>query len=110
MAHKMHRRQFLSNAVLASLAVTATAFHKPAKQLKLSFSTLGCPDWSFDEIIAFAQHQGFLRIELSVATINEKAIRLYKKAGFEQEGVFRKFSFLRSENRFLDEAVMSLLL
>ena len=62
------------------------------------------------EVIAFAQHRGFLRIELSVATINEKAIRLYEKAGFEQEGVFRKFSFLRSENRFLDEAVMSFLI
>lgn len=62
------------------------------------------------EIIAFSQHQGFLRIELSVATINEKAIRLYEKAGFVQEGVLRKFSFLRSENRFLDEAVMSFLI
>lgn len=64
MAHKMHRRQFLSSAVLASLAVTASAFHKPAKQLKLSFSTLGCPDWTFDEIIAFAQQNGYKGIEV----------------------------------------------
>lgn len=59
------------------------------------------------EIIGYAKQQDFLRIELSVATINEKAIRLYEKAGFQKEGVFRKYTYLKSENRFLDEVLMS---
>lgn len=59
------------------------------------------------EIIAYAKKQGFLRVELSVATVNEKAIRLYEKVGFVKEGVFRKFTYLKSEDRFLDEVVMA---
>jgi len=59
------------------------------------------------EIIAYAKAQGFLRIELSVAAINEKAIRLYEKAGFQKEGLLRKYSYLETEQRFLDEVLMS---
>ena len=59
------------------------------------------------EILAYAKNQGFLRIELSVAAINEKAIRLYEKAGFEKEGVLRKYTHLEKENKFLDEILMS---
>ena len=59
------------------------------------------------EILAYAKDKGFLRIELSVAAINEKAIRLYEKAGFEKEGVLRKYSYLKEENVFLDEVMMS---
>ncbi|HRH48784.1 MAG TPA: GNAT family protein [Panacibacter sp.] len=59
------------------------------------------------QIIDYAKEQGFLRIELSVATINEKAIRLYEKVGFVKEGIYRKYTYLKSENRFLDEVIMS---
>lgn len=61
------------------------------------------------EIISLAKEKGFKRIELSVATINERAIRLYEKVGFEKEGVLRNFTCLMKENKFLDEAVMSYL-
>ncbi len=33
-------------------------------QLQLSFSTLGCPDWSFDKIIDFAAASGYTGIEV----------------------------------------------
>ena len=36
-----------------------------------------------------------------------KAIRLYEKAGFEKEGVLRKYSRMKNENIFLDEVMMS---
>ncbi len=72
-----------------------------------SFAGKGHGLTMLNEITAYAKQQGFLRVELSVATINEKAIRLYEKAGFVKEGVFRKFTHLKSENRFLDEVVMS---
>lgn len=59
------------------------------------------------EIIAYAKQQGFIRIELSVAAINDKAIGLYEKAGFQKEGLLRKYSYLKSEGRFLDEVMMA---
>lgn len=58
-------------------------------------------------IISFVGEQGFLRIELSVPDSNDKAINLYKKNGFEKEGVLRKYSHLKSEGRFMDELMMS---
>lgn len=62
------------------------------------------------EIIGLAQTMGLRRLELSTATTNERAIRLYTSVGFEREGVLRKYSWLRPENEFLDEVMMSLLL
>jgi len=62
-----------------------------------------------NDIIDFAKQNGFLRIELSVASVNEKAIRLYEKAGFVKEGLLRKFTYLKSENKFLDEVMMAYL-
>jgi L-phenylalanine/L-methionine N-acetyltransferase len=60
-------------------------------------------------ILELGKSMGLLRIELSTATINEKAIHLYEKAGFQKEGVLRKYTHLSSENRFLDEVLMSYL-
>lgn len=62
------------------------------------------------EILDLGRKNGFLRIELSVAAHNEKAIHLYLKAGFEKEGVLRKYTHLEKENIFWDEVMMSYLL
>jgi RimJ/RimL family protein N-acetyltransferase len=59
------------------------------------------------EIMAFVKERNILRIELSTSTENTKAINLYKKAGFVEEGIFKKYTHLKSENRFIDEVVMS---
>ncbi len=72
-----------------------------------SFAGRGLGIAMLKEIQAYATRQGFLRIELSVAVINEKAIRLYEKAGFEKEGILRKYGYLKKENIFLDEILMS---
>jgi putative acetyltransferase len=63
-----------------------------------------------ENIKEHAQQNGFLRIELSVATINERAIHLYEKAGFVKEGVMKNFTYLKAENKFLDEVLMAFLL
>ena len=63
----------------------------------------------FKEILEFAKKRGVLRLELSAAMINEKAIHLYEKMGFQKEGILRNYTFLKSENRFLDEVMMSYL-
>ena len=57
------------------------------------------------EIILLGKQMGFLRMELSTTTTNEKAIRLYEKAGFKKEGVLRKYTKLG--NVFVDEVIMS---
>ena len=59
------------------------------------------------EILSYAAEQGFRRMELSVATINERAIRMYERAGFEREGVLKKFTYLKKENKYLDEYLMA---
>ena len=61
------------------------------------------------EIIDLCKKEGFLRIELSVGAANEKAQKLYQKAGFEEEGVLRKYTYLKSKNTFIDEILMSYL-
>jgi L-phenylalanine/L-methionine N-acetyltransferase len=61
------------------------------------------------EILALGKEKGFLRIELSTATTNTRAIALYEKLGFEREGILKKYTHLKSENRFLDELMMAYL-
>ncbi len=62
-----------------------------------------------EEIIQFGKQLGFLRIELSTAVTNEKAIHLYEKAGFEKEGILKKYTRMEKENVFLDEVMMAYL-
>ena len=62
------------------------------------------------EIKEYARINNFLRIELSVATLNERAIQLYEKAGFVKEGILKKFTYLKKEDKYLDEVLMACLL
>lgn len=73
------------------------------------FSGNGYGQQMMNEILVLGKTMGMLRIELTVATINKKAITLYEKNGFVKEGVLRKFTHLVSEGRFIDEAIMSYL-
>lgn len=61
------------------------------------------------DILAHARGLGLRRVELSTSVFNERAIRLYEKMGFKKEGVLRNFCHLKSENRFIDEVLMSIL-
>jgi arsenate reductase len=58
------------------------------------------------DIIAFAKANNRSRVDLSVSTENEKAIALYKKCGFVIEGLLKNYSYLASQNRFIDEYMM----
>jgi RimJ/RimL family protein N-acetyltransferase len=74
-----------------------------------SFAGKGHGIKMMQEIIELGKELGILRIELSTAVTNDKAIHLYEKMGFEKEGVLRKYSWLKSEGSFLDEVIMSYL-
>jgi RimJ/RimL family protein N-acetyltransferase len=74
------------------------------------FAGKGLGEQMILEVLAQARKNGFQRVELTTATINERAIRLYEKTGFQKEGILRRFTYLKSEDRFLDEVMMSCLL
>jgi sugar phosphate isomerase/epimerase len=59
------RRDFikLNSGLLLAATIPASLLNKKYKPL-LSFSTLGCPDWSFDKIVAFAAANNYDGIEI----------------------------------------------
>lgn len=75
-----------------------------------SFAGRGYGRSMIREIIVKARGENFRRLELSVATINGKAIRVYEQEGFTQEGVLKQYTFLKDQNRYVDEALMAHLL
>ena len=60
------RREFLHSSALAVLAACASGSRvtTPSGRLPLGFSTLGCPQWTWREILDFATAHGFPAIEL----------------------------------------------
>lgn len=72
-----------------------------------SFAGKGFGIQLMEEIKLFAEAEGYKRLELSVAAINEKAMHVYERAGFVKEGVLRKYTYQKSEDRYLDEVMMS---
>src|SRR6202790_4111922 len=59
---KPTRREFVSSMALAALG--ARYVHAAAARLALAFSTLGCPAWTWPQILDFAEQHGFAAVEL----------------------------------------------
>jgi RimJ/RimL family protein N-acetyltransferase len=57
--------------------------------------------------LAQARQRGMTRVELTVRADNERAIALYRKIGFADEGVKRKA--IRVDGRYLDVRCMAVL-
>jgi sugar phosphate isomerase/epimerase len=65
MKRPFSRKEFLkSTTALLAVALTGTSFDIKKKSPRLSFSTLGCPDWDFQKIMSFAADNGYSGIEL----------------------------------------------
>jgi sugar phosphate isomerase/epimerase len=61
----LSRRVFmLQSAVLAAGVITNTSFTNQKSLPLLSFSTLGCPDWSFGQIVNFASRHRYTGLEI----------------------------------------------
>ena len=58
------RRTFAKACVAAAAARFAFTAARAAKQLPLSFSTLGCPNWDWKTILEQAKKMGYTGIEL----------------------------------------------
>jgi len=95
LVHQLHRNSHI--AYLGGVAIHP------------DFAGKGYGKKMLQEIIELGRKMNLLRIELSTATNNEKAISLYEKNGFAKEGILRKYTWLKSENRFLDEVMMAYL-
>lgn len=67
----------------------------------------GCGSRMMEATKAFAIQHKRIRIELSVASENLRALALYEKAGFQKEGVMRKYTWLKHTNEYLDEIMMA---
>ncbi|MBL7697796.1 MAG: sugar phosphate isomerase/epimerase [Chitinophagaceae bacterium] len=57
------RRRFLRSLVAGSLAFTNLSFNKTNQRPLLSFATLGCPDWTYRQIVSFAAKYKYDGIE-----------------------------------------------
>jgi sugar phosphate isomerase/epimerase len=63
--HTKSRKEFLqTTAVLLAAVVAGSSFSTKKNKTLLSFSTLGCPDWPFQQIIDFAAAHDYQGIEL----------------------------------------------
>jgi sugar phosphate isomerase/epimerase len=59
------RKEFLqTSAVLLATALTGTSFDIKKNKPLLAFSTLGCPDWTIQQIADFAMQHGYKGIEV----------------------------------------------
>jgi sugar phosphate isomerase/epimerase len=60
-----NRKEFLqTSAALMAAIFTGNLFDLKKNKLLLSFSTLGCPDWSFQQITDFAVQHGYKGLEI----------------------------------------------
>src|SRR6476620_10221288 len=57
-------REFLKIMGLSGIAVATTSFDLKNYTPLLSFSTLGCPDWTFKDIVDFAAKNNYNGIEI----------------------------------------------
>jgi sugar phosphate isomerase/epimerase len=62
--HQIKRRDFIKTSTLAGIAFATIPFDFKKYTPLLSFSTLGCPDWSFDTILDFAADNDYNGIEI----------------------------------------------
>ena len=59
------RKEFLQNsAILLAATMTSSAFTPGKNKPLLAFSTLGCPDWTFQQITDFAASHGYSGLEI----------------------------------------------
>ncbi len=73
------------------------------------FAGKGFGSKMIEEIIDLGRQRGLKRLELSTATFNTKAIKLYERHGFVFEGIMKNYTYIQAEDRFIDEQLMAYL-
>jgi sugar phosphate isomerase/epimerase len=62
--YQISRKHFIASIPFLAVLPGMISKKNDKEIKKLSFSTLGCPDWSFDKIIDFAKDHGYAGIEV----------------------------------------------
>jgi sugar phosphate isomerase/epimerase len=95
------RRQFLkTTAGFLALATSGAAFDFKKEKLKLSFSTLGCPDWPFEKIVNFAVQNDYSGLEIRGI---QRQMDLTKCKEFTAENISATLKLMKDKGlRFVD--------
>ena len=97
------RKEFLqASALLLGSMIVGSSFDFRKKPVLLSFSTLGCPDWTFEQLTEFADKHGYRGVEIrglqrqmdltqcpefKIPTNRKNTLSLMKKKGLEFVGL-----------------------
>lgn len=95
------RRKFLtSSTVLLAASFANIPFELKKNTPLLAFSTLGCPDWSFQEITDFAAQHNYSGIEVRGL---QHEMDLTKCPEFSKQHVAATLALMKDKNlRFVD--------
>ena len=96
----LSRRHFIqTTGLLLASSVAGKAFDNK-QSLKLSFSTLGCPDWPFTKIVEFAVANGYTGLELR-GILRQMDLPLCPE--FSKENISATLSLMKQNGlRFVD--------
>ena len=90
------RRKFLQlNTILVMASVVPTSFSAKKYKPLLSFSTLGCPDWDFEKIVAFAAANKYDGIEIRGI---QREMYLPKSPIFSKENIRTTIQMMKDRN------------
>ena len=98
---QFNRREFLkTSTVLMAASFAATSFDVKKNKPLLAFSTLGCPDWSFQKITDFAAGHDYTGIEVRGI---QRELDLTKCNEFSSQNIPGTLAIMKDKNlRFVD--------
>lgn len=115
-ANQLYLLALLDDEIAGVVSITAD-FHERIRHIgqvfiivKKAFWNQGLGQILLEEAVDWAENYSSLRrLELTVQVRNERAVHLYKKLGFEIEGLLRRGAYL-AEGIFLDVYLMGKLI
>jgi sugar phosphate isomerase/epimerase len=95
------RKEFLqASTLLLATAITNSSFSIPKKDPLLAFSTLGCPDWTFRQIVDFAALNNYTGIELRGI---QRQMELTKRVEFSPQNIQATLALMKEKGlHFVD--------
>jgi RimJ/RimL family protein N-acetyltransferase len=106
---------FIEDKLVSVAQISSSTRQRIAHNSEISVSVkkeywhMGIGKAQMDELIAYAKNGGKIRnISLGVRDVNEHAIELYEKCGFQKVGVHK--NYFNIDGKFYDEILMDLYL
>jgi sugar phosphate isomerase/epimerase len=94
---EFNRRNFLkTTAILLAAASAGSSFTSKKYKPLLSFSTLGCPDWTFEKIVQFAAENNYDGIEMRGI---QRELDLTKTSAFNSKNNIKNTLQLMQNNK-----------